>query len=118
MLSKENRLQKKADFQRVFKLGKGLKSSFLYIKFLKTKNDLTRIGFVVSKEISNKSNQRNRIKRMLRESAKKNFSLLEEGFDLVIVVLPEIKKNIKTIKGLKTQDFDIITVQAFKKIKN
>ncbi|HOU45636.1 MAG TPA: ribonuclease P protein component [Candidatus Pacearchaeota archaeon] len=118
MLFKENRLRKKTDFQRVFKLGKGFKNSFLYIKFVRNDMDLSRIGFVVSKEISNKSSQRNKIKRMLRESSRKNFNFLAKGVDLVFVVLPEIKKDIKSFEGLKTNDFDAIIPTIFKKIKN
>ena len=115
MLSKENRLVKKADFQRVFKLGKGFKSSFLYIKSIKNDAGCFRIGFVVSKEISNKSTQRNKLKRLLRQSVANIPGNWPQNTDMVIVVLPEIKKSIKSIKGLKLTDIQVIIEKAFKK---
>lgn len=115
MLSRENRLVKKADFQRVFKLGKGVKSSFLYIKSIKNDKDCFRVGFVVSKEISNKSTQRNRLKRLLRQSVVNIKDFIPPKTDIVIVVLPEIKKSINNIKSLKLEDIQIVINKIFKK---
>lgn len=115
MLPKENRLVKKTDFQRVFKLGKGFKSSFLYIKAIKNDKDSTRVGFIVSKEISNKSTQRNRLKRLLRQSVANICGSLPSNTDIVIVVLPEIKKSIKNIRSLKLEEIQNIINKAFKK---
>jgi ribonuclease P protein component len=115
MLSKENRLIKKTDFQRVFKLGKGFKSSFLYIKTVKGEANATRVGFVVSKEISNKAVERNKVKRLLRKAVSEYISFLPLNTDIVVVVLPEIKKSIKNIKGLKLEDIKEIVKKAFKK---
>lgn len=93
MLSKENRLKKEKDFEKVFKQGKTVKAGLLFLKILKTENDYNRIGLSVSKKISNKAVVRNKVKRRLREAVraelkKSNFL----GQDIVIVALPAIQK--------------------------
>jgi ribonuclease P protein component len=67
MLLKENRLKKKKDFERVFSQGRNLKGDFLFFKTINNKLEDNRIGFIVSKKVSKKAVERNKIKRRLRE---------------------------------------------------
>ncbi len=83
---------------------------------LKNDKNTPRIGIVVSKEISNKSVQRNKVRRVLREALKQNIGLIP-SFDLVVVVLPEIKKQIKNIKGIKIGDVSDLIAEFVHKIK-
>ena len=62
MLKKENRLKKKKDFERIYKKGRGFKGDSLFLKILENKEELTRIGIVVSKKVSKKAVQRNKLK--------------------------------------------------------
>lgn len=98
MLSKQYRLTKNKDFQRVFKEGKyiSLPEKFLYVKILKNSFPFSRFGFVVSNKVSNKANKRNKIKRLLREAVKSKLSTVKSGFDIIIVA----KKGIEG-KSLK-----------------
>ena len=111
MLPLKNRLKKIKDFERVFKEGKGLKSSFFYIKFSPNKLKDSRFGIVVSKKISKKATERNNFKRKIRESVKKNFSEVKEGQDYIIILIsPPLENNFETInKNL---------INVFKKINN
>ena len=100
MLSLQNRLKKKKDFERVFKQGDSARGSLIFMKILKNQNPDSRIGFVVSKKISNKAVVRNKIKRQLRESAREELKKYQPGYDMVIVTLPGIQKvDYKEIKN-------------------
>ena len=65
MLKKINRINKARDLQKVYRLGKSAHTSALVIKFVPEKR--TQVAFVVSKKVSKKAVERNRIKRVLRE---------------------------------------------------
>ncbi len=88
MLPKENRLKKEKDFKEVFEKGKGFKEGSFYLKA--KKGDL-RFGFVVSKKVSTKASERNKIKRKMREAVKKEIPLLKKKAECVIVALPGAK---------------------------
>lgn len=68
-LNKQNRLKKKKDFEKVFKEGKAAKGSFLFLRHLKNGRGLPRIAFIVSSKVSKKAVVRNRIRRVLSETA-------------------------------------------------
>ncbi|MDD4990366.1 MAG: ribonuclease P protein component [Candidatus Pacebacteria bacterium] len=95
MLFAENRLRKKKDFERVMKdkQSRGLSVSFLSGRFLGNGLAVSRIGFVVSKKVSKKAVQRNKVKRRLREAARFLFSQIKPGFDAVIFTRPEIAES-------------------------
>ena len=93
MLSKVNRLTKKNDFDLVFKNGKSEKKGLLIFKFLKNNLGSTRVGFVVSKKISNKASIRNKVKRRLRNIVQKQLKNKENSLDIIIVALSGIEKK-------------------------
>jgi ribonuclease P protein component len=105
MLPQENRLKKKKDFEKVFKMGKGYREDFLFLKTTKNNLKESRFGFIVSKKISNKAVIRNKIKRRLRAIIQKKIPRMKKGMDIVIVTLPgiedksfqEIEKNVNKI---------------------
>ncbi|KPJ54678.1 hypothetical protein AMJ47_03885 [Parcubacteria bacterium DG_72] len=96
MLSNTNRLKKEKDFDQVFKKGKGFKEDFLFLKLAKNNLKATRFGFVVSQKVSKKAFLRNKIKRRLRELAKKKLAKIKKGFDVILIVN----------RGLKDKDFN------------
>jgi ribonuclease P protein component len=110
MLSKENRLKRKKDFERVFKEGQGFKEDFLFLKIVKNNLKTSRFGFMVSKNFSKKATLRNKIKRRLRELVRINLVKVKKGIDGVLVAIP----------GLETKDFweiEEIINKLFKKAK-
>ncbi len=93
MLSKEFRVRKQKDFDRVF----GKKGSFFSEGFLALKaagNDLgcSRAGFIVSNKISKAAAKRNRIKRLMRESVRLRWDRIRPGFDMVFMARADISE--------------------------
>ncbi|MBI3290109.1 ribonuclease P protein component [Candidatus Microgenomates bacterium] len=68
MLPKENRLNKKADFNLVSKKGQIVQSKNFGLAYLVTgASTPPKFGFIVSNKISKRAVDRNRIKRILRQ---------------------------------------------------
>lgn len=65
-----------------------MKSGFLLIKTRENGGDYSRFGFLVSQKVSKKAVERNKIKRLLRETVSQNFSKIKPGKDVVVVALP------------------------------
>jgi len=79
MLPLKNRLKKKKDFENVLKQGKNIKGLIMYFKILKTREPEPRIGFIVSKKVSSKAVERNKVKRRMKEAARSSLGLLKGG---------------------------------------
>jgi len=95
MLSQENRLKAKKDFERILKEGKGYKEDFLFLKIIKNNLNQSRFGFIISQKVSRKATLRNKIKRRLREIIKNKLTKIKKGIDILIIVRP----------GLENKDF-------------
>ncbi|MDD5146199.1 MAG: ribonuclease P protein component [Candidatus Pacebacteria bacterium] len=91
MLPKPYRLTKNNDFQNVFQNGRVAGGSFLAIKAAPNTLTHCRIGFVVSKKVSNKATDRNRVKRRLREAMRGFLPQFNNHFDMVLLTKKEIK---------------------------
>lgn len=90
-MPKLKRLSQKKDFDLVFKKGKGLNGDFLIFKTLKNNLKKTRVGFVVSKKVSNKATVRNKIKRRLRAVILDELKKNNPSADIIIIALPQAK---------------------------
>lgn len=90
MLLPANRLQKDSDFSRVHRHGRFFKQQFIAIKSLKNDRSQSRFGFLVGIKISKKAVVRNKVKRRLREVIRLEMPHIKPGFDVVIMVRPEI----------------------------
>lgn len=95
MLPKENRLQKKKDFERIFKKGKGFKEDFLILKFISNNLNQSRFGIIISQKILKKATIRNKIKRRIRELIRLRLPKIKKRLDIVLIAIP----------GLETKDF-------------
>lgn len=93
MLSKNNRIQKKKDIERIFKKGKSFREDFLVLKTIKNDLNTCRFGFIVSQKISKKANIRNKVKRKLRELVRLKLKLLKPGLDNLLIALCGIEKK-------------------------
>lgn len=85
-LSKREKLLDSLEFQRVYRLGRRVFTRGFTLFFLpNSKKVLRRLGITVTKEIG-KANERNRIKRQVREVFRLNKGLLPSG-DIVVKAL-------------------------------
>lgn len=82
----EHRLRKRADFKAVYRNGSSFSKRPFVLKVLSTKLDETRIGITISAKAVKRAVRRSRIKRVFRESFRKNRSHLKTGVDLVVIV--------------------------------
>ena len=97
MLKKEI-LRKKSDFDAIYRAGRSVPDRYVVL-FLR-KNDLpySRTAFLASKKVGN-SVQRNRAKRLMRESYRLNEDKFSAGYDVIFIA-----RN--TINGRKLRDVE------------
>ena len=89
------RLKKEKDFNLLFKKGKRIFSRKLTLIFLESDN--LKVGFAVSKK-HGKSVQRNRIKRLLRESFRSFMPFIGKNFFFVFIPKPEEEYSLECFK--------------------
>ena len=86
-LPKESRLLKRADFLRVYELGKRFEGRFMTVFILPAKRELHRVGITATKKAIGKAHDRNRAKRLLRESfrlSRVELDAVETKYDWVL----------------------------------
>ena len=89
MLKKINRISKEKEFKEILKKGKINHSPAFAIKWLKGEGE-KQFGVVVSKKISNRAVDRNKVRRRIMEAVYRNWQGFPEGIKIVFLV----KKNI------------------------
>ena len=85
MLKKEFRLRKQKDFENVFDKGVYFSERYLMLKAVKNNLPFSRFGFVVSKKVSKKAVERNKVKRLMSESIRLSQKRIKSGFDIIFV---------------------------------
>jgi len=89
MLQKDHRIREDRDYARLYQRGRRLETANLRCFFLPSRLALTRLGFVVSKRSTKKQQaagkivDRNRLKRVLRDEARRLLNSVAPGFDIV-----------------------------------
>lgn len=104
--SKDERIVKKDDFQRLFREGKKIKKKHFSLYFIPHENKLRRIGIIVSRKVGN-AVIRNRGKRFFRDIFRKNKEALPVG-DILVVLSPAFK-NINS-QELRDLFFDALSL--------
>lgn len=85
MLPFKNRLLSKQDFEKIKRKGQKFQGRFFGFLVFQTHLGFSRFGFIISKKISKKAIQRNRTKRLLRETVRTLLPVLRPGFDILIL---------------------------------
>lgn len=105
MLSRKLRLRKRQDFDSVYKKGKSYSCKYLKVYVLNTDLPQQRCGFSISKKVSKKAVERNKLKRQLSFVLREELKSLKNGMDIVFVVrgvilelsFDDIKYNVKEL---------------------
>lgn len=106
MLANINRLRKEREIQRVFKVGRGVKSANFSLRYAPNHLSHNRFAIVAGTKVDKRSTRRNAIKRQIREVLRQIRSEIPQGYDYVISAhrLPswplkqqEIKQEIKDL---------------------
>lgn len=106
MLPRKNRLTKKTDFEKLKKYGKSFQAKSFALLVKQREGDLPpRFGFIVSKKISRKAVERNKVKRRLRNIVLESLDKVSNGYDFLILA----KKNV-LLSELETQKKEMTKV--------
>ena len=90
MFARFFRLTKEKDFDKIFNEGKKKYTKIIGILYLPNNLKNNRYGIIVSKKIAKKATTRNKIKRIIRSSLKKQEIFLKNGNDIIILAKPQI----------------------------
>ena len=91
MLPKTFRLKKKGEFKKIYSEGRSVATPYLVLFYKKRKEqEQSRIGFSTARAIGGNV-ERNRIKRRMREAARRNLLLISPGYDLIFLARHKIK---------------------------
>ncbi len=82
---RNRRIVAKNDFERAFKEGSRARGSILLVVARPNGLDRTRLGLSVGRSIWKGAVQRNRIRRIFRESFRLSYADLPSGVDLVLI---------------------------------
>lgn len=113
---RENVLKRKEDFNRLYNKGKSCASKYTVLFYIKNELTFNRTSFLASKKVGN-SVQRNRARRLLRESYRALESKIDTGYDFIIIARNTI--NLKKEIDVENSLYDcLIKAQVLKDGKN
>jgi ribonuclease P protein component len=90
VLKRENRIRSKKEFAEIRNEGRVLYSPLFGFLTCKKDDDFKKFGFIVSKKISKRAVDRNRIRRVLSEIIRNNLEKFEKGTRVVFLTKQEI----------------------------
>ena len=86
MLPVNHRLKDKKVFNEVFRKGKTVTNEVLIMKFRLGPIQKTILSFSVGLKFSKKASKRNKIKRWMREAARKELKNIKPGYEIIFLV--------------------------------
>ena len=110
MIAKDIRISRKKDFDLILRSKLKFYSNNLVLRFSKNELSKSRFCVVVSKKISKKAVDRNKIRRRIYEIVRLNYNKIKPNFDFMIFVSRGILK-------MKYQEIEQEILSLFKKAK-
>lgn len=90
MLSKNHRLKKTKEIERVFEKGHWYQQDFISLKLFKNQLGVSRFAIIVSTKIDKRAVVRNKIRRWLSEMIRKKLPAITAGYDILLIPKKEI----------------------------
>ena len=81
MLPEKYRLKSKKEIDQLFKNGKAVRNSFLFLKYKENNIENSRFAFSIGLKYSKKAVERNKMKRILREAIRSLIKDVKPGID-------------------------------------
>ncbi|MBP9822216.1 MAG: ribonuclease P protein component [Candidatus Pacebacteria bacterium] len=97
-LPTKNRIKNKKDFDLVFKKGKAVNGSFLFIKSSPTERGYPRFGFIVAAKFAPKAVVRNKIRRIFSDMIHPKLLPNVPSCDTVVVVMKKVPVEISVLQ--------------------
>jgi ribonuclease P protein component len=98
-LAKKNRIKTKKDFDKVFKKGKTVKGSFLFLKVMENELSYSRFGIITPSKLLPRAHQRNHLKRLISESVRIHIRSLKYSVDGIFSIsIKPASINLEVIK--------------------
>jgi len=79
-------MKKTREFVRVIRGGKKVKTSFFTLSYQETPSQFLRLGIVVPKRVFKRAHDRNKAKRWIRETFRREKHRLKSSYDLAVQV--------------------------------
>lgn len=101
MIAKKNRFHGYSALRFVYAKGKTVRSRRVSLRYGRNmRRSESRVAIVVSKKVTKKAPERNRIRRRLYEAVRLRWSMIEPGYDLVITAFDQ---QLATVPAEKIQ---------------
>ncbi|MCL5272304.1 MAG: ribonuclease P protein component [Gammaproteobacteria bacterium] len=114
--ARKNRLSSQRDFRYVWENPKKVRSEQFLIFFRPNQNDYSRIGIVIKKSSLKLAQQRNLLRRVVRESFRAHLPMLKE-LDIVVLARPsKYPLNKKIIREGIDQLWQKVLISASKPV--
>jgi ribonuclease P protein component len=88
MLPHSYRLRKSKDFESTYRKGRLFDGRLILARINQNSLGHARVGIIVSKKVSKKAVQRNKIRRQIRDIIRSNILSCVDGYDLAIIAKP------------------------------
>lgn len=108
MLPVKFRLKNKKEFNTLFCGGKSSASENLSMKHQSNVGEGLKIGFSVGLRFSKKAAERNKVKRWLREAARKYVRAIKPGSRIIFIMNPRAGKSVLNYLSIQAEMLDLL----------
>ena len=91
-LKRNERINKKADFGKIYKEGVGLTNPYFVVLYIKNGLPFTRLAISIKKKFG-KAHKRNKLKRIIKEIFRKNKQTVSICCDILIIPRKELSDS-------------------------